>query len=139
MKKLFLVITTILIAFFTCACDKETSVVLFNKHRFTPETINSPSNTNVFQPNERIYYLVTLPKQVESKLLLIQIYKLDGDKDERLGYDLVWGKRVKLRDEQRHYFTDYIVMNGKGNYVMKVYSRDNPTKILTSGHFYVKN
>ncbi|MBR6722231.1 hypothetical protein IKL64_02130 [bacterium] len=139
MKKIFLTIITILIAFFTCACDKEKSVILFNKYRFTPETINSPSNTNIFKPNERIYYLVTLPQQVESKLLLIQVFKLGGESDERLGYDLVWGKRVKLRDEQKHYFTDYIVMHGTGNYVMKVYSRDNPTKILTSGHFYVKN
>ena len=139
MKKIFLTVVTILIAIFTCACDKEKSVILFNKHQFTPDTINSPSNTNVFKPNERVYFLITLPEQVESKLLLIQIYKLDGGDDQRLGYELVWGKRVKLRDEQKHYFTDYVVMNGKGNYVMKVYSRDNPTKILTSGHFYVKN
>lgn len=139
MKKILLIIVTIFITFLTCACDKEKSVILFNKHRFTQDTIISPSNTNVFQVNERIYYLITLPKQVESKMLLIQIFKLDGDKDERLGYDLIWGKRVKLRDEQKHYFTDYIVLSGKGNYVMKVYSRDNPTKILTSGHFYVKN
>ena len=139
MKKIFLAIFTILIAIFTCACDKENSVILFNKYRFTPETINSPSNTNVFQSGERIYYLITLPEQVESKLLLVQIFKLDGDQDERLGYSLVWGKRVKLRDEQKHYFTDYVVINTKGNYVMKVYSRDYPTKILTSGHFYVKN
>ncbi len=139
MKKIFLTVVTILIAIFTCACDKEKSVILFNKHQITSETINSPSNTNVFKPNERVYFLITLPQQVESKLLLIQIYKLDGGDDQRLGYELVWGKRVKLRDEQKHYFTDYVVMNGKGNYVMKVYSRDNPTKILTSGHFYVKN
>ena len=127
------------IAIFTCACNKEKSVILFNKHVFTPETINSPSNTNIFKPNERIHYLITLPEQVESKSLFIQIFKIGGGSDERLGYDLVWGNRVKLRDEQKHYFTDYIVLSGKGNYVMKVYSRDNPTKILTSGHFYVKN
>ena len=139
MKKIFLTIITVLIAFFTCACNKEESVILFNKHRFTPETINSPSNTNIFKPNERIYYLVTLPQPVESKLLLVQVFKLGGDSDERLGYDLVWGNRVKLSDEQKHYYTNYIVMHGTGNYVMKIYSRDNPNKILTSGHFYVKN
>ena len=72
-------------------------------------------------------------------MALIQIFKLGGDKDERLGYDIVWGKRVKLRQEQVFYYTDYIVLNNSGNYVMKVYSRDNPTKILTSANFYVKN
>ena len=123
---------------FTCACDNEQSVILLNKHRFTPETINSVSNTNIFAPSERINYLITLPKPVESKFLRIQIVKVGGDKDERLGYDLVWGKKVKLRDENTHYFTDYIVLPEKGTYIMKVYSRDNPTKILTSGQFFVK-
>lgn len=103
------------------------------------DTINSPSNTNVFVTGERIYYLITLPKPVEAKSLLIQILKVGGDSDERLGYELVWGKRVKLRDGQAHYFTDYVVFNTKGAYLMKVYSRDNPTKILTTANFYVKN
>ena len=96
MKKFISIIFTIFLAIFTCACDKESSVILFNKHRFTPETINSPSNTNVFQAGERIYYLITLPQPVESKMLLVQIFKTDGGSDERLGYNLVWGKRVKI-------------------------------------------
>ena len=82
---------------------------------------------------------MTLPKPVEKKSLLIQVVKVGGDKDERLGYDLVWGKRVKLRDENDHYFTDYIVFNQTGAYIMKVYSRDYPTEILTTGNFYVRN
>lgn len=139
MKKVFLFIITIFLVVFTCACDNEQSLVLFNKHPFTADTINSPSNTNVFATGERIYYLVTLPKPVETKSLLIQILKVGGDSDERLGYELVLGKRVKLRDEQTHYFTDYVVFNTKGAYLMKVYSRDNPTKILTTANFYVKN
>ncbi len=124
---------------FTCACDSEKSVILFNQHRFTPDTITSPSNTNVFKPGERIYYLITLPQPVETQMLLIQVVKLGGGSEERLGYDLVWGNRVKLKDEQKHYYTDYIVLNGTGAYAMKVYSKDNPTKILTTGNFYVKN
>lgn len=139
MKKIIPFVLTVLIAVFTCACDKEQSLVLFNRHPFNSETIVSNSNTNVFRPGERIYYLITLPKPVESKFLLLQIVKVGGEQDERLGYDLVWGKRVKLRDEQIHYYTDYIVLNGKGAYVLKVYSRDNPNKILTSAYFYVKN
>lgn len=139
MKKIILFILTLLIAVFTCACDNEQSVVLFNKHQFTPESIVSNSNTNVFQPGERIYYLVTLPKTVTSKFLLLQIIKVGGGQDERLGYELVWGKRVKLKDEQKHYYTDYIVLNSKGAYILKVYSRDNPNKVLTSAYFYVKN
>ena len=122
---------------FTCACDKEESKILFNKHPFTSETITSTEN--VFKPGDKIYYLITLPQPVETKKLLIQVVKVGGDKDERLGYDLVWAKRVRLKDEQIYYFTDYVVFNQKGTYLMKVYSKDNPTKILTTSQFYVKN
>ena len=139
MRNFLKFLTVVILTIFTCGCSDK-SVVLFNKHPFTSETINdSVSNTNVFKSGERIYYLVTLPKPVETKLLLIQIYKIGGDKDERYGYDLVWGKRVKLRDEQKYYFTDYVVLNKEGAYVIKVYSRDNPTQILTTGNFYIKN
>ena len=139
MKKFLLFIITLFTALMTCACNNDESVILFNKYRFTPDTIVSPSNTNVFAPGERIYYLITLPKQIETKMLLIQVVKLGAGEEERLGYDLVWGKRVKLKDEQKHYYTDYIVFNQKGAYTMKVYSKDNPTKILTTGNFYVRN
>lgn len=137
-KSLFLVFVFLGLVFL-CGCDNEQSVILFNKLPITQESINSKSNTNIFKPNERIYYLVTLPEQVESKSLLVQVFKLGGGIDERLGYELIWGKRVKLRDEQKFYYTDYVVINNAGNYVMKVYSRDNPTKVLTTGNFYVKN
>lgn len=137
MKKFIIFIITTILTIFTCACNKEQSQILFNKVPFSSETI--VSGTNVFSPTDRIYYLVTLPEPVVSKKLLIQVMKIGGGTDERLGYDLVWGKQVKLRDEEIHYFTDYIVINETGAYIMKVYSKDDPTKILTSSQFYVKN
>lgn len=139
MKKFLSFIFVILAVMFVSGCDSEKSVILFNKLPITSQTITSKSNTNIFKPNERIYYLVTLPKPVEKKSLLIQIFKLGGGIDERLGYELVWGKRVKLKDEQLYYYTDYVVLNNSGNYVMKVYSADNPTQVLTTANFYVKN
>ena len=134
MKRLLLVITTLFVMAFTCACDNSQSYIVFNKYPFTSESMTS--STNIFSPGERIYYLVTTPEPVESKRLLIQIYKM-GDK-ERLGYDLVWGKQVKVRQEQVYYYTDYVVLNEKGAYVMNAYSKDNPTKLLTSNEFYIK-
>lgn len=142
MKKVVLFLISLFLLVFTCACDNEKAQILFNKHQFTKDTITE--TTNIFKPNERIYYLITLPHSVESKRLLIQVIKtggktLTGDSADRLGYDLVWGKRVKLRDEQIYYYTDYVVFSETGSYIMTVYSRDNPTKILTSSQFYVKN
>ena len=137
MKKFLIFAISIILTMFTCACNSEQSLILFNKHPFTPETITSGGN--IFKPGDRVYYLITLPKPVETRKLFIQVVKIGGYKDERLGYDLVWAKRVKLKDEQIYYFTDYVVFNQTGAYLMKVYSRDNPTKILTSSQFYVKN
>jgi len=139
MKKIFLLIIILLSGFLMPSCyGREKSVILFNKYQFTEDSILSQSNTNVFKPGERIYYLITLPKKVKSQMLFVQILKIGGE-GERLGYDLVWGKRVKLRDEQVHYFTDYVVFNATGAYAMRVFSRDNPTKVLTSAYFYVRN
>lgn len=59
--------------------------------------------------------------------------------NERLGYDLVWARRVKLKDEQVYYYTDYVAMSSAGSYVIKVYSQDEPTKLLTTSQFYVRN
>lgn len=142
MKKFVIFFIMIFMLTFTCACDSEKAQILFNKQPFNQNTMLNV--TNVFESGERIYYLITLPHSVESKKLLIQVVKTDGktlngESADRLGYDLVWGKHVKLKDEQIYYYTDYIVFNETGSYIMTVYSRDNPTKILTSSQFYVKN
>ena len=102
-KPIIIFLITIFLTLFTSACDNEQSQILFNKYPFSTETLNSTSN--IFKTNDRIYYLVTLPKPVTTKKLYIQIVKtggktIAGDSADRLGYDLVWTKRVKLKDEQ---------------------------------------
>lgn len=138
MKK-FLLIAFIILISFSDANAKEKAFILFNKHPITNETITSTSNTNQFQAGERIYYLIAFPEKSIKKSLLVQVFKIGGGKDERFGHDIVWGKRVKLKTQQHNYYTDYIVLNQTGAFVMKVYSKDNPTKILTTNNFYVKN
>lgn len=59
-------------------------------------------------------------------------------KHERLGYETVWGKQVKVRDEQVFYYTDYFVFNETGGYEMRAYSKDEPTKLLTANYFYIR-
>lgn len=133
MKKLLLMFFTIIVIL-TTACEGNSSCILFNKYPF--DTNTTVQTSNIFKPGERIYYLVTTPKTVNSKRLLIQVYKLG--KNERLGFELVWGKNVKVRDEQVYYYTDYIVLNETGTYMMEVYSKDNPTKLLSTNQFFIK-
>lgn len=133
LQKLFLAVTLFLVMIFTSACSKQ-AYILFNKYPFSEETMCA--TTNVFKPGEKIYYLVTTPKTVKTKRLLLQVMKMG--KHERLGYETVWGKQVKVRDEQVYYYTDYFVFNEAGAYEMRAYSKDEPTKLLTTNYFYVR-
>ena len=93
------------------------NVILFNKYPITNETITSTSNTNQFQPGDRIHYLVAFPKKLYKRTLLVQVFKVGGDKDERGGHEIIWGKRVKLKTQQHNFYTDYIVLNQTGVFV----------------------
>jgi hypothetical protein len=128
-----LLIALAFVMIFTTACEKK-AYILFNKYPFSEETMSA--TTNVFKPGERIYYLVTTPKTVKTKRLLLQVMKMG--KHERLGYEIVWGKQVKVRDEQVFYYTDYFVFQEAGAYEMRAYSRDEPTKLLTANYFYIR-
>lgn len=92
-------------------------------------------NSYAFKPGQKIYYLILLPKNVNSRFLYIQIIKMGST--GRFGYDLYWADTVRLKDEQLYYYDSYIVINERGTYVMKVYSKDNPTKVVTTAQFYV--
>lgn len=109
--------------------------ILFNKNPITKENVMDYSS--VFKPNVRIYYLVLLPKKVHSRYIYIQIIKKDNDM-ERLGYKLYWANTVRLKDEEMYYYDDYIVIGEPGAYVMKIYSKDNPTVPLTMAQFFVR-
>lgn len=120
--------------FVTSACSDK-SGILFNNNPITEE--NVLDNSTIFTAGQKIYYLILLPKKVRSRYLYIQVVKKDNDYG-RLGYDLFWSRNVRLKDEEVNYFTDYVVINQKGYYIMQVYSKDNPAKRLTAAQFYVK-
>ena len=134
LHKLFFLIALAFVMIFTTACEKE-AYILFNKYPFSEESMSA--TTNVFKPGEKIYYLVTTPKTVKTKRLLLQVMKMG--KDERLGYETVWGKQVKVRDEQVFYYTDYFVFHSTGAYEMRAYSKDEPTKLFSINYLYVRN
>lgn len=134
LHKFLVLIILLFVMIFTTACEKQ-AYILFNKYPFSEETMSSTSN--VFKPEEKIYYLVTTPKTVKTKRLLIQVVKMG--KHERLGYETVWGKQVKVRDGQVFYYTDYFVFHSAGAYEVRVYSKDEPTKLLTTNNFYIRD
>lgn len=135
MKKILLVfIFFILIVTMTACTGEDNAGILFNQHPITVQNVNDISS--VFAPGTRIYYLILMPKIQNSRILNIQIIKKGSA--EYLGYNLHMTRTVRLKDEEKKYYTDYFVINEKGAYIMKVYSDDNPQKVLTQAQFFVK-
>ena len=134
MKKLIIAVCFILL--FTTACINDKAGILFNKYPITKDNIYDYEK--VFPAGSRIYYVILMPKKVESRYLYIQVVKKDNDYG-RLGYTLYWTKNIRLKDEEVNYFTDYFVIGEEGYYIMQVYSKDKPTKKLAVSEFYVQN
>ncbi len=135
MKKYLIILGFVFLMLFSSACDRVKPSILFNNAPIT--TQNVMNLTNTFATGMRIYYLVIIPKPIKSRYVYIQIIKKDGA-NERLGYKMFYGNTVRLKDEEMYYYDDYIVINEKGTYVMKIYSKDNPTKVLTMAQFWVQ-
>lgn len=134
MKKLILTFTILFTMFVTSACTTDRAAILFNKYPISEKNIYDYSKT--FLAGRRIYYVILMPKKVESRYLYIQIIKKDNSYGQ-LGYKLQQTYNIRLKDEEINYYTDYFVLNENGFYIMKVYSKDNPHKILTQADFYV--
>lgn len=133
MKRLILFFILIILL---CGCSRDRAGILFNRQPINEKNIYDFSK--VFPIGARIYYVILMPQKVESRYIYIQVIQKDNDYN-RLGYNLIWTKDVRLKDEEVNYYTDYLVLNQKGYYIMKVYSKDNPQKVLTSAEFYVGN
>ena len=125
-----------LILFLTGCTGADRASILFNKYPISEKNIYDYST--IFTVGKRIYYVVLIPKKVQSRYIYIQVIKKDNDYG-RLGYNLMWTRDVRLKDAEINYYTDYLVLNQKGYYIMKVYSKDNPHKVLASAEFYVGN
>ncbi len=135
MKK-FIYPLLFLILFLTGCTGADRASILFNKYPISEKNIYDYST--IFTVGKRVYYVVLIPKKVQSRYIYIQVIKKDNDYG-RLGYNLIWTRDVRLKDEEINYYTDYLVLNQKGYYIMKVYSKDNPHKVLASAEFYVGN
>ena len=135
MKKLILALTLLILTLTTSACNTDKAAILFNRDPITEE--NVLNNSTIFERNERIYYLILMPKTVHSRYIYIQVIKKDNDYAQ-LGYKLYWANTFRLKDEQVNYYNDYIVLNESGAYIMKVYSKDDPQKVLTQAQFFVR-
>lgn len=133
MKKFVILVVSFMLLLTLTGCSEKASI-LFNRQPITKENVLEYSS--VFERGARIYYLILMPEVQRSRYLNIQIIKkgVTG----YLGYSLYMTLAIRLKDEEEKYYTDYLVINEAGAYIMKVYSKDKPTTVLTQAEFYVK-
>ena len=134
MKKFLLVIFCMAVMVLSTGCEPKPKI-LFNNNPITEENVLDYSN--IFTVGQRIYYLILLEKKIQSRYIYIQVVKKDNNYGY-LGYNLYWADTKRLSDEQVHYYTDYVVINEPGHYIMQVYSKDKPKVRLTGAEFYVE-
>lgn len=135
MKKFLTLIAICFVMLAVCGCDGDKPGILFNRYPITEDTVMNYEQ--VFERGKRIYYLVVMPEKIHSRYMYLQIIKKDNDYG-RLGYKIYYGKNIRLKNENIYYYDDYIVINEPGAYVMQIFSRDNPQKVLTMGEFWVR-
>lgn len=135
MKKLVLCFVMFLIVFCTCGCNREKAAILFNREKITAANVMNYSTA--FHPNDRIYYIVIIPKKIKTRAINIQVIKKDNNY-MTLGYKLYWSYSAVLKDDQMYYYDDYVVISEPGLYIMKVFSKDNPQKTLCMAQFLVQ-
>ena len=128
MKRGFLMAFLLLFGMLFTGC-REQAYIVFNRAPVTRENVLDASY--VFAKGERVYYLVTIPERSVTGRIYIQVFKRDN-KEARYGYKLLYGKDVKLKQEEEFYYSDYFVFNEAGVYEFKVYNKDAPTKELAS-------
>lgn len=135
MKKIILCFLMLFVMTVFSACSSDKAAILFNREKITAQNVMNYSS--VFSSNQRIYYLILIPKKIKTRTIEIHVIKKDNDY-MRLGYNLYWSYSAYLKDDQMYYYDDYVVISEPGAYVMRVYSKDNPTKTLCMSQFFVK-
>lgn len=135
MKKIILCFLLLFVMTAFSACSKDKAAILFNREKITAQNVMNYSS--VFRPNQRIYYLILIPKKIKTRAIEIHVIKKDNQY-QRLGYNLYWSYSAYLKDDQMYYYDDYVVISEPGAYVMRIYSKDNPTKTLCMSQFFVK-
>lgn len=134
-NKILLCGLIIFLTFFSTACHKPNTIILFNTAPITKE--NMLNNATEFVAGKRIYYIFITEKPLTCQYIRVRIIKRD-DKAQNQAIKMFYSNDFRLNKDQIYYYNDYIVMNESGNYCMIVYARDKLSIPLAVADFKVK-
>lgn len=134
-RKGFFIFIVACVIFFCTACDKPTTIILFNNYPITKE--NLLNNSTEFKVGKKFYYIFITEKQLESNFIRVRILKREP-KADYIANKVVYSNDFRLNKDQIFYYTDYMVMNDTGYYYMLIYSKNRLDKPLATADFQVK-
>lgn len=135
-KKLLYLFLIIGLSFFLSACNRPTSVILFNKEPIKKE--NLLKNATLFTAGKRIYYIFITEKPLKVDRIRVRILKRD-EKAQFQPTKVVYSNDFKVYKDQVYYYDDYVVINDSGYYCMVVYPINSLDRPLAIADFRVKN
>lgn len=133
LNSLKVAIVSILALFLLSACSitNYKSGILFSDKPFVGENFEQKI---LFRTNERVYFGIFTKKGFKDDIIQYQLLKKD-EKTPVGGYKIVYSNRAEVKHE--HYFTDYIVPQGKGLYYIQVFELHNLQQPIVVGNFRV--
>lgn len=135
---LFLILVISLFCPYSCIA-KNNAFLLFNLQPINRDNLKYSSKR--FPKGQRIYYLFASENKIESEYIRVQIFKI-SDNGPIGGYELINVNDYRLSKDEIHYYTDYVVINQSGHYVMQVFVRNKynvlrASKPIVFNDFYV--
>ena len=110
--------------------------IIFNDVPFTVETIGNYKTS--FQKGEKIYWLFMSKKPIKAQYIEVQVLSANHKTGFTTISGIAYTHDYRINKDCPHYYTDYFVFYETGAYEMRAYSKDEPTKLLTTNYFYIK-
>ncbi len=136
MKKVIFISLICVIFFITGCFSEEKAGIFLGREPIDPKTFSFENKQPVFKQRERIYYILLSKDPIENPKLRLQVIKLDM-KHPYYKIEPAYGIDIN-RGVEKHYLTDYFVLNQAGTYIIRIFSYDDLEEPLAQTEFVVK-
>lgn len=133
MKKLLFIILFCIITL-TTGCGNKDGVIIFNDEPFSRDNFTQVK-TN-FKAGTRIYYLFATKKDLTSPYIRVQVSSV-VDKTSHFFYKPYWSADYKLMKDEVNYYTNYVVINSRGKFLMQIFKEEDLHHPLVFAFFTV--
>jgi len=136
MKRILVIIYSLLLLLTGCDKDKERSAIFFSSCEITPENFSMDKYQDTFQVGQRINFLLYNPKPLTSSVIRLQVLKLESN-GFASGYSIAYARDIEI-DKRMNYAKDCFYLHQEGNYALRIFSINNFETPVAEGTFAIK-